>query len=112
LHLKGVHLAIIRIYIQASVMTKELKTKIRRAAEELIASGAKEVYLFGSAAQKRKARPKDIDLAVSGLPPKCFFKAMGRARRTLRQPLDLVDLDEVNPFTAYLKTSGELKCVA
>jgi predicted nucleotidyltransferase len=93
-------------------MTKELETKIRRAAEELIASGAKEVYLFGSAAQKRKAQPKDIDLAVSGLPPKHFFKAMGRARRSLRLPLDLVDLDEINPFTAYLKKSGELKRVA
>ena len=93
-------------------MTKELETIIRRAAEELIASGAKEVYLFGSVAQKRKAQPKDIDLAVSGLPPERFFKAMGRARRTLRRPLDLVDLDEVNPFTVYLKKSGELKRVA
>jgi predicted nucleotidyltransferase len=93
-------------------MTKELETRIRRAAEELIASGAKEVYLFGSVAKKTKAQTKDIDLAVSGLPPESFFKAMGRARRTLRRPLDLVDLDEVNPFTAYLRKSGALKRVA
>ena len=93
-------------------MTKELQSIIKRAADELIASGAKEVYLFGSAIRKRKSKPKDIDLAVSGLPPERFFKAMGRARRTLRQPLDLVDLDESNPFTLYLKKSGELRRVA
>ena len=55
---------------------------------------------------------RDIDLAVSGLPPEKFFRAMGRARCILRRPLDLVDLDELNPFTTYLKESGELKRVA
>jgi predicted nucleotidyltransferase len=112
LQLKGVDLSLNSHIKQVYEMTKELENKIKRAADELIASGAKEVYIFGSAAQKRMAQPKDIDLAVSGLPPKLFFKAMGRARRTLRRPLDIVDLDEVNPFTAYLKKSGELKRVA
>jgi predicted nucleotidyltransferase len=53
----------------------------------------------------------DIDLAVAGLPPECFFKAVGLARRVLKRPVDLVDLDESNPFTDYLKESGELQRV-
>jgi predicted nucleotidyltransferase len=93
-------------------MTKELESIIRQAAEALIASGAKAVYLFGSVAREQEEHARDIDLAVSGLPPEKFFRAMGRARCILRRPLDLVDLDELNPFTTYLKESGELKRVA
>jgi predicted nucleotidyltransferase len=51
----------------------------------------------------------DIDLAVSGLPPEKFFQAMGNAGDILQRPFDLVDLDEVNPFTRYLKDEKELQ---
>ena len=50
----------------------------------------------------------DIDMAVSGLPPEVFFRAMGIASRVLGGQVDLVDLDEDNPFTAYLKHHQEL----
>jgi len=53
----------------------------------------------------------DIDLAVSGLPPEKFFHAMGNAGDILRRPFDLVDLDEINPFTRYLKEEKELQSV-
>ena len=93
-------------------MTKELESLIRHAAEALLAAGAKQVYLFGSVARGQDEQSADIDLAVCGLPPESFFKAMGKARRILRRSVDLVDLDVPNPFTAYLKESGELKRVA
>jgi len=93
-------------------MTDDTKTKIGRAAEALKAYGAREVYLFGSVASGTIRPGSDIDMAVSGLPPEKFFEAMGAARRILRKPLDLVDLDEVNPFTQYLKDEGELQRVA
>jgi len=93
-------------------MTKETEELIRQAAEALVASGAKEVYLFGSAAQGTETPESDIDLAVSGLPPEVFFRAMGHAWRILHRPVDLVDLDEQNPFTEYLKSKGVLKRVA
>jgi predicted nucleotidyltransferase len=92
-------------------MTVDLKARIRGAAEALKAAGAREVYLFGSAATRDVGEPRDIDLAVSGLPPQVFFKAMGAARRALRMPLDLVDLDEDSPFTRYLREQGELQRV-
>ena len=89
-------------------MAEDLKQLIAKAAEALRAAGAKEVYLFGSAATGRFGEGSDVDLAVAGLPPERFFPAMARAARILDRSLDLVDLDEDNPFTHYLREEGEL----
>jgi predicted nucleotidyltransferase len=93
-------------------MTDELKGRIALAAEALKKAGAREVYLFGSAAAGRLSENSDIDMAVSGLPPQQFLRAMGQASRALRRPVDLVDLDETNEFTQYLKKKGALLRVA
>lgn len=89
-------------------MTDELKGLAGEAASALKGLGAKEVYVFGSAVRGTLRENSDIDMAVSGLPPEVFFRAMGRASRALGRPVDLVDLDEDNPFTRYLKSKGEL----
>jgi predicted nucleotidyltransferase len=86
----------------------ELTVGIERAAAVLKAAGAREVYVFGSAATGRLREGSDVDLAVSGLPPERFFEAMGEAGDALGRPLDLIDLDEASPFTRYLKQEGEL----
>jgi len=92
-------------------MTDEMKGLVDKAASALKAVGAKEVYVFGSAS-KGKMRPNsDVDMAVSGLPPEVFFRAMAKASRALGRPVDLIDLDEDNPFTRYLKKEGELQRV-
>jgi len=89
-------------------MDTELGPLIEKAAAALKAAGAREVYVFGSAS-KGKLRPNsDVDIAVSGLPPEVFFRAMAAAHDALGRPLDLIDLDEDNPFTRYLKNKGEL----
>ncbi len=92
-------------------MADETETRLEQAIAELKAAGAREVYAFGSTAQGKLRENSDIDMAVSGLPPELFFRAMGRASRILGRPLDLVDLDEDNPFTRYLKGEGELRRV-
>lgn len=92
-------------------MEDDLQEKIREAAAALKAAGAKEVYVFGSAAKGTLRQDSDVDLAVSGLPPERFFKAMGKARRALRRPLDLVDLDESSLFSQYLREQGQLRRV-
>ena len=89
-------------------MQAELARRVHEAAEALKAAGAREVYLFGSAAQGTLREDSDVDLAVVGLPPERFFFAMADANRILGRPLDLVDLDEANPFTRYLREEGEL----
>ncbi|OGG51488.1 MAG: hypothetical protein A3F84_08670 [Candidatus Handelsmanbacteria bacterium RIFCSPLOWO2_12_FULL_64_10] len=88
-----------------------MRKLIVQAAAALRAAGAREVYVFGSAASGTTREDSDVDLAVSGLPPQVFFKAMGEAGDILRRPVDLIDLDEENPFTQYLKEEGELQRV-
>jgi len=89
-------------------MSKDLRQRIERAATALKAAGAREVYLFGSTATGRLRKGSDVDMAVSGLPPERFFEALGEAADVLDVPLDLVDLDERNPFTEYLRQHGRL----
>ena len=89
-------------------METELQDRLNRAAAALKSEGAREVYVFGSASQGDLREESDIDLAVSGLPPRAFFRAMGRASDVLRLPVDLVDLDEKNPFVEHLKSRGKL----
>lgn len=93
-------------------MNDELGILIEKAARVLKTFGATEVYLFGSVGNGTATRHSDIDLAVSGIPPKMFFKAMGSALNVLKREFDLVDLDEKNPFVEYLKTHGDLQRVA
>jgi len=89
-------------------MSASIEIQIQRATAVLKAAGAREVYVFGSAASEKMRSDSDVDIAVSGLPPEIFFRAMSDAERALGRPLDLIDLDEDNPFTRYLKSEGEL----
>ncbi len=92
-------------------MPEEIEGLIKQAAVALRAAGAREVYVFGSAAKGSLQENSDIDMAVSGLPPAVFFRAMAAASDALQRPLDLIDLDEDNAFTQYLKDQGELRRV-
>ncbi|MEW6263285.1 MAG: nucleotidyltransferase domain-containing protein [Thermodesulfobacteriota bacterium] len=92
-------------------MNVEIADFIERAVATLKAAGAKEIYLFGSMADGEASDVSDVDLAVSGLPPERFYQAMSEAAEVLQRPLDLVDLDEDNLFTCYLKKKGKLRRV-
>lgn len=89
-------------------MSDEMRRLIERAVLALKTAGAREVYLFGSAARGEMRENSDIDLAVSGLPPERFYRAGAAAEDALGRSLDLVDLDEITPFTQYLKEESEL----
>ncbi len=92
-------------------MADELRVLIAKAADQLKAAGAREVLLFGSAARGAVHDRSDIDMAVSGLPPEKFFKAMAAASSVLGHAIDLIDLDEDTPFIRNLKSEGELQRV-
>ena len=94
-----------------TAMADETERLLGEAIAALKAAGAREVYLFGSTAKGKLSENSDVDMAVSGLPPEAFFRAMAAAHDALRRPLDLIDLDEDNPFTRYLKEEGELRRV-
>ena len=86
-------------------MYDELKQQVEQAAAVLKSCGAKEVYLFGSAATGRLREDSDIDMAVSGLPPGVFFEAWGRAVRSFpRREMDLLCLDWGGLFVDYLRS--------
>lgn len=93
-------------------VNKDMESRVHQAADVLKQYGATEVYLFGSTAQGEPREDSDVDLAVSGLPPVAFFQAMARAGQVLGRTLDLIDLDEPNPFTRYLLQQGKLIRVA
>ena len=84
-------------------MPETIEGLIEEAAAALKAAGALEASVFGSAGKGRLRANSDVDMTVSGLPPEMFFRAMAKASRALRRPIDLIDLDEDNPFTRYLK---------
>jgi len=85
---------------------------IERAAALLREEGAREVYVFGSVAAGRQRAGSDLDIAVAGLPPERFFRAVGRLLTELPVSVDLIDLDRSSPVTDRLRDSGSLRRVA
>ncbi len=55
--------------------------------------GAKKVLLFGSCIEDIESA-HDIDIAVSGIEPKDFFKFYGKDSMALKDEVDIVDLDD------------------
>ncbi len=94
-------------------MTDSIKRSIEQAAETLKSFGAKEVYVFGSAATDSMREDSDVDMAVSGLPPGVFYRAWAKAVHEFPgREMDLVDLDTPNDlFVKNLKEWGELRRV-
>ena len=89
-------------------MDSKTNKLIEHAAAELKTSGAREVYVFGSAAKGSDTADSDIDLAVSGLPPAIFYRMGARISDLLGRSIDLIDLDANTPFTRHLRTENEL----
>jgi predicted nucleotidyltransferase len=89
-------------------VSTETSILIQRAAAELRSAGAREVYIFGSAAKGTDDTACDLDLAVSGLPPSVFYPMGARVSDLIGRSVDLVDLDVNTPFTGYLRSENEL----
>ena len=89
-------------------MSDETNILIRRVAVELKTAGAREIYVFGSAAKGAAGAASDLDLAVSGLPPSLFYRMGARVSDLAGCSVDLIDLDKDTPFTRYLRTENEL----
>ena len=89
-------------------MSDQTQRLIAEAAAALKAAGAREVFVFGSAARGILCAGSDLDLAVSGLPPGLFYRVGAQLSDRLGLPVDLVDLDSPTPFTRYLQEENEL----
>jgi predicted nucleotidyltransferase len=65
----------------------------------------KRVLLFGSAAQGGR-EPRDIDLAVEGVPAADFYDFCGDLLFGLSKPVDVVDLTPDTKFTRLVRRVG------
>lgn len=92
-------------------MTARVQDEVVRAAAMLRESGARAVYVFGSAAEGAES-PNDLDIAVEGLPPEKYIRTLGNLLCGVRMPVDLIDLDRDTPFVRRLRESGRLRLVA
>ena len=90
---------------------EELTVRIETAANHLRSLGAKEVYVFGSAARGELRRFGDVDLAVVGLPDPVFFRAIAETSEIVGRPVDLTCLDKPDPLSRYLRESRTLRRV-
>jgi predicted nucleotidyltransferase len=91
-----------------SGMTTRERDAIAKAATLFIGLGASQVFVFGSAVKGQLRPDSDIDMAVSGLPPRVYFSAISQASDLIGRPVDLVDLDDDSGLVRYLLGSGEL----
>lgn len=92
---------------------EEFLRDVEQSIEILRECGAQRIYLFGSIVDDRRSRlPRDLNIAVSGLPPERFFSAYARLMDRLEHEFDLVDLDLESAFTESLRKHFQLEQVA
>ena len=90
-------------------MSEQLQELINKATAILREFGAREIYIFGSAARSDfDSDSSDIDLAVRGIPPESFYGAVGETMCALDRNIDLIDLDAQSTFGKFLQDHGEL----
>ncbi len=59
--------------------------------------GADRVLLFGSCLEDA-SHARDIDIAVSGIPPRKFFEYYAEVTIAVKENVDIIDLDGVRPY--------------
>ena len=84
------------------------KEAVVAAAKLLRSMGAAQVFVFGSFVRGELRLDSDVDMAVSGLPAKVYFSAVGRVSDLVGRPVELLDLDDGTPLVRHLLGSGEL----
>lgn len=82
------------------------------AVDILKRAGCKEIYLFGSLVYGDFSDKSDIDLAVKGLEKRRYFKTLGQLMMALDHPVDLINLEKKDRFSALLIKKGNLVRVA
>ena len=67
--------------------------------------GVRRALLFGSSLDSSR-EPRDIDLAVEGVPPRDFFRFYGELIFALSKPVDVVDLSGQSKFLDLVRRDG------
>jgi predicted nucleotidyltransferase len=81
---------------------------IEKAANLLRKEGCKGIFLFGSMVTGKFHQNSDIDIGITGLPPKKYFRVYADLDKALSKKIDLVDFDLHKDFYALLNSLGEV----
>ncbi|MHA1343520.1 MAG: nucleotidyltransferase family protein [Promethearchaeota archaeon] len=87
---------------------ERIDEKISKAVEYLKSIGSKEVFLFGSLIDGTFNEHSDIDLAVSGISARNYFKALVELPMIISHKVDLVALEFTSKeFEKKIKSRGK-----
>jgi len=81
---------------------------IKKAVIFLKNEGCKAVYLFGSMITGKIHDNSDIDIGITGLPPKKYFRVYALLDKQLSNRIDLVDFDLYKDLYNLLNSLGEI----
>ena len=81
---------------------------IKKAAILLKNEGCKAVYLFGSMVTGKIHQGSDIDIGITGLPAKKYFRVYAHLDKELSNKIDLVDFDLYKDLYNLLNSLGEI----
>ena len=81
---------------------------IKKAVVILKNEGCKAVYLFGSMITGKIHRYSDIDIGITGLPAKKYFRVYALLDKELSNKIDLVDFDLYKDLYNLLNSLGEV----
>jgi len=92
---------------------KHLDEKLTKAIEYLKSIGCKEIILFGSLSDGTFDRFSDIDLAVSGVSPRAYFRAIAILPSLIGSKVDLVMMDHMSDeLEKRIRKQGKILYVA
>ncbi len=74
-----------------------LDSKLNKIVDISKDFGVKKILLFGSYLENVD-RARDIDIAVSGIPPRKFFEYYAEVTIAVKENVDIVDLDDMKPY--------------
>lgn len=84
-------------------LREAVKETIIRVAKEY---GVRRLWLFGSSLDPSTDEPNDIDLAVEGVPPACFFEFYAKLGHAVPKDIDLIDMESDDPMRHIVRDRG------
>ena len=87
---------------------EKYRLDIEKATSLLKEEGCSEIFLFGSLVTGKYTATSDIDLGVTGLPPRKYIRTCSKLSNILESEFDLVDFDENEKLYKLLHSIGEI----
>ncbi len=87
----------------------KIEKKLTIAIEYLKSIGCREVILFGSLANGIADESSDIDLAVTGISPRTYFKTVAVISSIVEWKVDLITMDYIpKDFEERIRKEGRI----